>query len=140
MTKLVASRFWNCEFCDFKSYEQKDVLDHLKKKHEIDVFSQNSNWGRAGDNIFVASYQCTATGNCIDKKIASHQNCAGCPRWSLAKPPAPNIEQRKLERHTHPDNTVVWEDACCIANFTGKHHIKDSMIFVEAVTKSHDTP
>jgi hypothetical protein len=37
-----------------------------------------------------------------------------------------------FERHTHPNNTVVWTNGGYGANFTGKYHIEDSTKFIEA--------
>ena len=40
---------------------------------------------------------------------------------------------RNLERHTHLDNSVIWEDGECIANFTGKNHIEYSRAFLSCI-------
>jgi len=59
--------------------------------------------------------------------IPCTHECVGCKDFYADNP------MRKLERHTHQANTVIWENGECIANFTGKNHIKDSQIFIGAV-------
>jgi len=48
------------------------------------------------------------------------------------------MKERKLERHTHPDNTTIHENDACIINFTGHNHIKDSKLFMKAIKKSSE--
>ena len=54
MTEIVASHFWNCEFCNIVYYDQKDIIEHLKTKHQIDFDSPDAHWGLAGDNIVIS--------------------------------------------------------------------------------------
>lgn len=42
--------------------------------------------------------------------------------------------ERTLERHTHPENTVLLENGKTIANFMGDTHIEDSKIAMEAMS------
>ena len=54
MGKIVAARFWNCEFCDTVRYSYEDIVRHLKIEHDIDVKSPLSNAGLGGDNLMVS--------------------------------------------------------------------------------------
>ncbi|MFA5037507.1 MAG: hypothetical protein WC479_10080 [Candidatus Izemoplasmatales bacterium] len=38
-----------------------------------------------------------------------------------------------FERHTHENNTVIWDSNGCVANFEGRNHIKNSADFLKAV-------
>ncbi len=46
----------------------------------------------------------------------------------MRKNPAP-----KYTRHTHENNTVIWDKNGCIANFEGDNHIDDSKYFLKCV-------
>lgn len=47
---------------------------------------------------------------------------------------------RQLTRHTHPDNTVIWEGAECIVNFTGINHAEDSRVLMQALGQMDAEP
>ena len=52
MSRIVASHFWVCEFCNFSLYEKKDILEHLKKEHGVNP----ENVDTGGDNLIEAEF------------------------------------------------------------------------------------
>ena len=54
MSLIVCCHVWDCEFCDTQYYSKKDMIEHLKEKHEVDVESPRANGGMCGDNLIVS--------------------------------------------------------------------------------------
>lgn len=55
MGRIVAARFWCCEFCDNVGfYSKDDVIGHLSSVHGIDCNSPDANMGQCGDNLIVS--------------------------------------------------------------------------------------
>ena len=52
MTRIVAARMWTCEFCSYPLYEKKDIIEHLKEKHDINPL----NLDVLGDNLIEAQF------------------------------------------------------------------------------------
>lgn len=55
MSEVIAARYWECEYCDFKRHNVQEVLKHLTEQHNINHEYKDANTGQVGDLIITSS-------------------------------------------------------------------------------------
>lgn len=54
MSTIVGYRIYRCDFCKYSGHFESALAKHLKKRHNIDIYSKDANMGYGGDVLIVS--------------------------------------------------------------------------------------